>query len=67
MSRSAGVIFVFTLCFVDDAPGVLRESKRVLRPDGELVLGVIPRDTQWADEYTHRGREGHPIYSAAHF
>lgn len=62
-----GILIVFTLCFVDDASGVLREANRVLRPDGDLVLGVIPRDTQWADEYSRRGREGHPLYSAAHF
>ena len=62
-----GVMIVFTLCFVDDPRGVLREARRVLRADGELVLGLIPRDSEWANEYTRRGREGHPLYATARF
>jgi ubiquinone/menaquinone biosynthesis C-methylase UbiE len=62
-----GVLIAFTLCFVDDPERVLCEANRVLRANGELVLGIIPRGSALGDEYTRRGREGHPIYSAANF
>jgi ubiquinone/menaquinone biosynthesis C-methylase UbiE len=62
-----GVLIAFTLCFVNDPEQVLREVNRVLRANGELVLGIIPRGSPLGDEYTRRGQEGHPIYSAASF
>ena len=67
-SNSFGAVLVaFTLCFVDDPLAMLSEVRRVLLPEGGLVLGTLPAGTAWADSYASRGREGHPIYRSARF
>jgi len=62
-----GILMAFTLCFLDDPQKALHESWRVLRPEGGLVLGLILRGSPWAEFYTQKGKEGHPIYSKARF
>ena len=62
-----GILMAFTLCFVKDAAGVVREVGRVLTPGGGLVLGLLLRGTPWAESYARRSREGHPVYRDAHF
>lgn len=37
------VLIVTTICFVDDPQAMLDEARRVLRPDGHVVLGFIDR------------------------
>lgn len=44
-------LIVTTLCFVDDAAAMLHEAARVLRPAGELVIGLIDRDSPLGQEY----------------
>lgn len=61
------VLLALTLCFVREPARVLEESRRVLRPGGGLILGLILRESPWADFYARRGREGHPIYSQTTF
>jgi len=62
-----GLLMAFTLCFLDDPQKALQEAGRVLQPEGGLVLGLILRDSPWAEFYAGKGREGHPIYSKARF
>ena len=62
-----GVLIAFTLCFIDDPTKLLQEAWRVLQPGAGLVLGLIFRSSPWAKFYVTKGREGHPIYSRAHF
>lgn len=62
-----GILLALTLCFVDDAEKALSECRRVLCPSGKLLLGIIPADGPWGREYIGEARDGHPIYSLAHF
>jgi SAM-dependent methyltransferase len=61
------VVFVFTLCFVDDPQQVVREARRVLAPGGTLILGVVPADGPLGRHYQRLGEEGHRIYRHATF
>ena len=66
--RMFGVILIaFTLCFLDQPQKALEEARRVLQPDGGLVLGLILRGSPWAEFYQAKGKGGHPIFSQAHF
>ena len=61
------VLMVVTLCFADDPEALLVEARRVLYPDGTLVLGMVFADTPWGQWYAGKGQAGHPIYSVARF
>jgi ubiquinone/menaquinone biosynthesis C-methylase UbiE len=66
--ESFGAVFIlFTLCFVEDAGMVLTESKRVLRKDGKIILGIINKESPWGRLYAGMAAEGHPIYRHARF
>ncbi|HAO78267.1 MAG TPA: hypothetical protein DCQ92_04670 [Verrucomicrobia subdivision 3 bacterium] len=62
-----GVLMVATLCFADDAPALMREAGRVLRPNGHLLIGDIPTDSPWGEHYLRKKAEGDPFYRDAHF
>lgn len=67
-ARSLGaVLLIVTLCFVADPLAVLRESRRVLRPDGGLVLGLVLAESPWGQWYRALARAGHPYYRLARF
>ena len=66
--REFGAAFVIvTLCFADDAEGLLREAARVTRAEGGIVLGIVPAGSPWEKFYTARARAGHVFYSEARF
>jgi SAM-dependent methyltransferase len=44
-------LIVTTLCFVDDAGAMLREARRVIKPDGCLVVGFVDRESSLGQEY----------------
>ena len=62
-----GFLMALTLCFLDKPQKALEEAWRVLQPEGGLVLGLILRNSPWAEFYADEGRKGHPIYSKARF
>jgi len=62
-----GVLMALTLCFVRDANQALKECLRVLRPGGRLLIGAVPADSPWGEEYINKASMGHPIYSKARF
>lgn len=65
---SFGTVFLLTTWeFLADPLKVLRECRRVLRPDGRLVNAYLDRDGKWGASYSERGRQGHPLFSHARF
>lgn len=61
------VLIIVTLCFVEDPYRALEESARIVRPDGSLIICIVPRDSQWGEYYIKLGMNGHPFYSVAKF
>lgn len=59
-------LIVTTICFVDDVPQTLREAKRILKPDGTLVIGYIDKDSPLGQKYQET-REENPFYREAVF
>jgi len=47
----AVALMVTTVCFVDDLDAALAEARRVLRPDGRLVIGFVDRDSSLGEQY----------------
>lgn len=45
------VLVVTTICFVDSVPSMLAEVRRVLKPQGRLVIGFIDRESPLGQEY----------------
>lgn len=61
-----GVLFVTTICFVDDLPLSLREAHRVLQADGTLLVGFVDRESPLGREYAER-RTRSVFYGSATF
>ncbi len=68
LSASMGSVFMlFTWCFLTDALDVLQECSRILKRDGRLVIGMIPRLSEWGRMLSDKGEKGHPCYRHAKF
>ncbi|NWG87909.1 MAG: methyltransferase domain-containing protein [Hydrogenophilaceae bacterium] len=44
-------LVVTTICFVDSAAQMLAEARRVLKPNGRLVIGFIDRESAMGQDY----------------
>lgn len=60
------VLFVTTVCFVDDLARALAEAERVLAPDGALVVGFVDRESPVGERY-EANRDANPFYRDATF
>lgn len=58
------VVFVTTLCFVKNPRRALEEARRVLKPDGKIVIGLIDKDSFLGQLYE---KSGNTIYKLATF
>lgn len=66
--ESFGTVFlIVTLCFVDSPLAVLRETYRILSPDGKIILGLVLKDSPWGKLYITKKNEGHRFYRYANF
>jgi SAM-dependent methyltransferase len=61
------VLVVVTVCFAEDPAALLAEARRVIRPDGAVMLGEVFAESPWGRFYQHQRARGHPFYSAARF
>ncbi|MDS0477134.1 class I SAM-dependent methyltransferase [Natrinema sp. 1APR25-10V2] len=59
-------LIVTTICFVDDIPQTLAEARRILRPDGSLVIGYIDKNSPVGQIYQEKKSEN-PFYREAVF
>jgi len=66
-STYGALLLVVTICFLTDPQKALREAARVLRSDGRLIVGLVPKDSSWGKLYALKGKDGHPFYSPATF
>jgi ubiquinone/menaquinone biosynthesis C-methylase UbiE len=62
-----GLLMVVTICFLDDPDKTFKECRRVLKPDGCLIVGLVPEDSPWGEFYMQKGKEGNLFYSIARF
>jgi SAM-dependent methyltransferase len=63
-----GTIFlIVTLCFLDSPLDVLKEAKRILKPGGKIVLGLVLKESTWGRFYQQKKDEGHRFYKYAAF
>jgi len=60
-------LLVVTLCFVDCPEKVLSEAARVLRSQGNLVLGLILKESPWGQLYHRKKEARHRLYGHATF
>ena len=60
------VLIVTTLCFVDNPLKALSEIKRVLKPGGSLIIGMIDRSSALGKSYEAK-KQDNPFYRDAHF
>lgn len=67
-AESFGAVFlIVTLCFLDSPLGVLKQARRILVPDGKLVLGLVLKDSPWGRFYQIKKEQGHRFYKFATF
>ena len=66
-SAYGALLLVVTICFLSEPREALREAARVLRDQGRLLVGLVPRDSPWGILYSRKGKDGHPFYSEATF
>jgi SAM-dependent methyltransferase len=63
-----GTIFLlFTLCFIEEPPHLLRECARALQPNGLLIVGSMPAAGAWGRLLGVKKAQGHPFYRHARF
>jgi SAM-dependent methyltransferase len=67
-TESFGTAFlIVTFCFVRLPLDVLKETQRILAPDGKIVLGLVLRESPWGKFYEEKRKEGHRFYKYANF
>lgn len=66
--QSFGTVFlIMTLCFLESPLTVLKEARRILKPGGSVVLGLVLKDSPWGKLYQQKKEAGHRFYKHARF
>jgi len=59
-------VMVTTLCFLDDIPKALTETRRILKPNGQFIIGLIDKESPLGQKYQQKKKDN-PFYRDAHF
>ena len=59
------VLLAGTLCFVKEPNVTVRETWKVLKDNGTLIVCEVPRDSAWGKLMEEKGRAGHRFYRHA--
>ena len=49
-----GILMAFTLCFIDSPDKALTQYHRILKDNGQLLVGLIPADSPWGKSYQEK-------------
>lgn len=63
-SSFSSILIAITICFVSEPERVLKESFRILKPGGHIVIAFIERNSPWEKFYS---RKESPFYKIANF
>ena len=61
MTRARKVSAIFTLCQAPSPALFLKECHHLLRPEGRIFVGFIPRESPWGRFYAQTRRRGRSI------
>ena len=59
-------LIVTTICFLEDPLQALREIRRILRPDGKIIIGMLDKDSPLGKEYDSK-KKSSKFYQYAKF
>lgn len=59
------VLIVGTLCFLDEPSVAIKEVRRMLKSDGDLIVCEVPENSSWGKFIKEKGEAGHRFYSHA--
>lgn len=57
---------VTTVCFLNDIPKAFSEVRRILKPEGVFIIGLIDRDSKLGKKYEQQ-KDSNKFYKDAHF
>lgn len=60
------VLMATTLCFAEEPQKIIEEAKRVLKSKGEIIIGIINRESKWG-RYYESIREKSEFFKLANF
>jgi ubiquinone/menaquinone biosynthesis C-methylase UbiE len=61
------VVIVITICFVNNPEQVISESRRVLKDNGKLVIGIVDKDSHLGKLYQEKKNQKDKFYKVANF
>lgn len=66
-NKFQSVYLIVTICFVKNPKKVVNETKRILQNQGTIQLGLILKESPWAEHYKEKAEKGNIFYKNAKF
>uniref|UniRef100_A0A7C3MJP0 Class I SAM-dependent methyltransferase n=1 Tax=Dictyoglomus thermophilum TaxID=14 RepID=A0A7C3MJP0_DICTH len=61
------VALIITICFVENPHEVIKETRRVLKDGGKIIIGIIDKNSYLGKIYQEKKEKGHKFYKYANF